>query len=606
MPVFRSFRPFLAVLAAAALAGCASVAQGGRQPEASTAAARAPAEVRAISTDSLRRALSAYLERVQHYGLSGAVLVAKDGEVLVHGGYGLADREGNVSATAETVFDIGSITKQFTAAAILRLEEQGRLRVEDTISRFFTGVPADKRGITIHHLLTHSSGLIGDLGGDYQVMPRDTLIRRALASELQWAPGTRYDYSNLGYSLLGAIIERASGQSYEQYLRRHLLQPAGMWKTGYRIPEWTARELAVGYRGDHRWGTPLDHVWAPDGPWWNLRANGGLLSTVGDLYLWHLALQGDRVLSAESRRKFFQPHVAEDPDGRSHYAYGWAVFTTSRQTKLIAHNGGNGYFFADFLRYVDEDVVAIVATNASAQEMNLARDRVLGALFDGNVPQLPPAALAPVSTASMQSYAGVYSLPSGARIEVSIANGMLQADALDQGAAELLANTAADVLPVHRELSATADRAMEGAGRADFAALHEASDAPERSEATYRRIRAASEENLGSYRSHDVLGTVNVWWGGAPDPVTFVRLNFERGTRLFRLHWDERRIVGYGGFAIPNPARATLMPQGGERFIGYNIGIEHSVPMRFETGEGGAVRLVIAGADGERIAQKER
>ena len=564
------------------------------------------AGAKSLFTDSLSRALGAYLEGLEPYGLSGSVLLARDGEVLVRAGYGLADREGNVPATAETVFDIGSITKQFTAAAILRLEEQGKLRVEDTISRFFTGVPAEKRGITVHHLLTHSSGLIGDLGGDYQVMPRDTLVRRALASELQWAPGTRYDYSNLGYSLLGVIIEQTSGQSYEQYLHQYLLQPAGMSKTGYRIPEWTAHLLAVGYRGAQRWGTPLEHAWAPDGPWWNLRANGGLLSTVGDLYLWHLALQDDRVLTAESRRKFFQPHVAEDEEGRSHYAYGWAVFTTPRQTKLIAHNGGNGYFFADFLRYVDEGVVAIVATNGSAQEMNMARDRVVGALFDGQVPRLPPTALAPLSAEAMQPYVGVYALPSGTRIEVSVANGMLVADAVGQEAAELLSNPAADALSLHRELSALADHAMEGAGRADFAALHEASDAPARSEATYQRIRVTSEENLGPYHSHDVLGTVDAWWGGARDPVTFVRLNFERGTRLFRLHWEERKIVGYGGFVIPNPARATLMPQGGEGFIGYNIGIEHPVPMRFEREGGSAVRLVIAGAQGEQIARKER
>jgi CubicO group peptidase (beta-lactamase class C family) len=164
------------------------------------------------------------------------VLVARDGEVLLHRGYGMADAEAGVPNGPETVYDIGSITKPVTALAILALEEEGRLRTTDPITRFFPEVPEDKRGITLHHLLTHSAGLIGDLGGDYEAMPRDTLVRRALASGLRWAPGTRYAYSNLGYSLLGAVVEIASGEPYEQYLRDRILLPAGMERTGYVLP----------------------------------------------------------------------------------------------------------------------------------------------------------------------------------------------------------------------------------------------------------------------------------------------------------------------------------------------------------------------------------
>ena len=155
-----------------------------------------------------------YLTRATAFGFSGSVLVARDGEIVLHAGYGKADRDAGVPVTPETVFDIGSITKQFTAAAILALEEEGKLRVEDPISRFFDEVPADKRAITVHLLLTHSSGLRGGFGGDYQRMPRDSLVRLVLDSELLWAPGTRFRYSNEGYSLLGAIVEQLSGRSY--------------------------------------------------------------------------------------------------------------------------------------------------------------------------------------------------------------------------------------------------------------------------------------------------------------------------------------------------------------------------------------------------------
>jgi CubicO group peptidase (beta-lactamase class C family) len=360
------------------------------------APACAPAQAPATEPDSLTSETGAelhrYLEGRVPLGFSGAFLVARGGDVVLHEGYGLADRENDVPYTAATVFDIGSITKQFTAAAILKLEEEGRLQTDDPISRFFPDVPEDKQPITVHHLLTHSAGLVDGFGHDYEVMSRDSLVELALASRLQWEPGTRYGYSNAGYSLLGAIIEIASGQAYEQYLRARLFAPAGMRQTGYTMPDWTGAELAVGYRGNRRWGTPLDQRWAPDGPWWNLRTNGGLLSTLEDLYRWHLALHDDLVLSAASKAKLFAPHVAMNTEGSRHYGYGWMVSTTSRDTRLVAHTGGNPYFFADFNRFVDEDVVILMASNEPDRQEKVfpVRRQVIDMVF-GAPPPGPPA-----------------------------------------------------------------------------------------------------------------------------------------------------------------------------------------------------------------------
>ncbi len=562
----------------------------------------APAAASASTRDT---ALDAYLARAAGFGFSGAFLIARNDSILLHEGYGDADREQGVPVTAETVFDIGSITKQFTAAGILKLEEQGRLRVEDSIGRFLPNVPQDKQAITLHHLLTHTSGLIGDLGGDYQIMSRDSVVAGALRSELQWAPGSRYDYSNLGYSLLGAIIEIASGESYERFLHDHLFVPAGMRRTGYRLPTWTADELAIGYREGRRWGTPLDHAWAPDGPWWNLRANGGILSTMGDLYRWHLALQAGHVLSARSRDKLFTPHVAENPEGTFHYGYGWAITRTPRGTRLVMHNGGNGYFFADFLRYIDEDAVVILATNDASQAVTIVRERILAAVFSGNAPTLPPAASDQPDESGLRSYEGAYLLPSGGRIVVTLAGGRLQADALGQAATELLAGTPAAMRDEHRTLNERADSVISAVAREDFTALHRASANPDRAQAILQRIWQQSAENLGALRSIDVLGTVDDWWSDEDGPVTFVRLNRERGARLFRVHWSNGRISGWGGMAIPNPARTTLVPQGQHRFIGYNLGIEREVPIRFEFAGTGRVAVMVVGSpDGDVRASR--
>ena len=307
--------------------------------------------------------LKDWVSKAEDSNFKGSVLVAKGNQVLLKRGFGVADRENARSFSANTVFDILSVTKQFTASAILKLEEKGLLSVNDTVSRFFKDVPDDKKNITIHHLLTHTSGLQTDFKEDYEVVSREDLIKGAWRSTLEAKPGARYQYSNLGYSLLGIIIEKVSKTSYEKFLRENLFLPAGMQDTGYKIPKWDPKNLVSGYDKDVRWGTALDHEWAEDGPWWNLKANGGLLSTLSDLHRWHVALKGSLILSEQSKAKLFSPYVAEDEEETSFYGYGWTVSKTSRDTRLIAHNGGNPYFFSDFRRYVDEDVLILFATN---------------------------------------------------------------------------------------------------------------------------------------------------------------------------------------------------------------------------------------------------
>jgi CubicO group peptidase (beta-lactamase class C family) len=326
--------------------------------------------------------LDTQMRQLAEKGFSGVVFVAKDGQIALNKGYGLADRESKTSYTADTVFDIGSITKQFTGAAILKLEMQGKLSTDDKISKYFKNVPPDKTDITLHHLLTHSAGLLDGLGEDYDKLTRDEMIKGALASRLQTAPGEKYAYSNLGYSLLAAIIEIVTKKPYEKYLSDNLFKPAGMNETGYVTPKWRRENLAAGYAKDgSRWGTPLDKTWDADGPYWNLRGNGGILSTAGDLYKWHLALAGEKILSTAAKEKYFAPHIKEQPEGVSFYGYGWVTQKTPWGTKMIWHNGGNEVFYADFRRFVDENVVVIVGTNSRFGELQREFSKVLQTIF---------------------------------------------------------------------------------------------------------------------------------------------------------------------------------------------------------------------------------
>jgi CubicO group peptidase (beta-lactamase class C family) len=357
-----------------------------------------------------------YLSRLEALGFSGNILIAQNG-VLFQKGYGLADRERNLPMTATTVLPIGSITKQFTAAAILKLEMQGKLRTTDTIGAFIPNVPPDKAGITIHQLLTHTAGLDPDYTlTDFEAVDRATFIARVMHRPLNATPGTHFLYSNAGYALLAAIVEIASKKPYETYLHENLFVPARMFLTGYRIPHWKEGQIAIGYRNGTRWGTIPAHGWAPDGPYWGLKGNGGIHSTPQDMYRWHLALMKNTVLSAQARKKFETGYVNEGPEGMSKYAYGWSV-VQSPQGKLVTHNGGDGIYAADFLRYLDAGVVIYIASNNSTVSAAGISRRVARLAFGSAVP-MPPATVA-LGPANLANLAGTYRLPSGQDVTVA-------------------------------------------------------------------------------------------------------------------------------------------------------------------------------------------
>lgn len=308
--------------------------------------------------------VDAYLQSLVPFGFSGNAIFASGGKVLLAKGYGMADRGRDLPMRADTVISVGSITKQFTAAAILKLAEMGKLNVRDSIAAYFPNVPADKRPITLHELLTHTAGLQSDYGGDYEKIARDAFVARVMAAPLESTPGSRFEYANAGYGLLAAIVERVSGTSYERFLHDSLFVPAGMYETGYRIPQWPVSRIAIGYgREGDAWGTIEGHGWSAQGPYWNLMGNGGILSTPADMLRWSEALQRRRVLNDASIHALQTGYVDEPMGGR--YGYGWDVEKTPHGT-LVSHNGGNGIFAAEFLRFVDSDTVVYVATNAAA------------------------------------------------------------------------------------------------------------------------------------------------------------------------------------------------------------------------------------------------
>ncbi len=324
-----------------------------------------------IHQNATFRQIDSYLSELEKIGFSGSVLVDIKGLKILSKGYGFSDKEKQLKNSPNTIFDIGSVTKQFTAAAILKLEMQGKLSTEDELSKYFDNVPKDKGSITLHDLLRHQSGLTSSVGKDYEKISQEDFLKKVFSSPLRFEVGTDFSYSNIGYSLLAMIIEKVSGKSYENYLYDNLWKPAQMETTGYTRPKFDTNLIAAGYYGDGRiWGKPIGKEWDKIAPYWHLAGNGGILSTTEDLYRWNKALEGEQILSKKVKEKFYRPKLRNGENESSIYAYGWDVSKTGRNTTRVWHNGTNHIFYADFLKFIDEDVTLIMLSNKSHPNFN--------------------------------------------------------------------------------------------------------------------------------------------------------------------------------------------------------------------------------------------
>jgi CubicO group peptidase (beta-lactamase class C family) len=322
-----------------------------------------------VISESIKAKIDNYLNSCVKNGYSGSVLVAKEGEILLSKGYGWADRNKKIPNEPQTVFNIGSVTKQFTAAAVLKLQELEKLRTSDKISIYFPQVSLDKRNITIHQLLTHTTGIPPQTGGfRYDEASKQQFLENFFQAELMYPPGTKYTYANANYILLAAIIEKVSQQEYESFLMENFWTPLQMNSTGYKRKTYASEQLAHGYYFNYTdgnwtdWETTQQYLPNSNNHWYSI-GKGDILSTVEDLYSWHLALEQNKVLKAETRKLMETAFVPENEAQTSFYGYGWAIFNSSSDSKIVTHNGSNGIYFADFIRYVEEDIVVITLSN---------------------------------------------------------------------------------------------------------------------------------------------------------------------------------------------------------------------------------------------------
>ena len=331
---------------------------------------------------------------------NGTVLVMQKGKAIYRKAFGMADREWGVANTVNTKYRIGSVTKQFTAVCILQLAEQGKLSLDDKLSKYIPDYPKGD-SITTHMLLNHTSGI-----QNYTNIPEfwpkavlplshDSMIALFKNKPLNFSPGTKWDYSNSGYYLLGVIVEKASGKNFSSYLLENIINKSGLKNTGMDQLDSVLAYRAKGYSKNRQ------HVWehamliSMEGPF----SAGAMFSTVDDLYRWTKALHNNQVLSAASTQKMLTPY-------KENYGYGIGI-DSLKTHKRVSHSGGIPGFTSYLSSFPDDDLsVAVISNNGSnSSSLGIALESIM---FDlpVQVPYIPKEVK--IDTAILDNYLGKY------------------------------------------------------------------------------------------------------------------------------------------------------------------------------------------------------
>lgn len=320
----------------------------------------------ALAAQDKAAQIDALLKKYNEFGqFNGSALVAENGRVIYKKGIGYANMEWKIANDTDTKFRLASITKQFTAAVILKLVEQGKIKLDGKMTDYLTDYRKETGDrVTIHQLLNHTSGIPSytDRPGFFENDSRDhysvaDVVKKYASGDLEFEPGTKFTYNNSAYFLLGAIIEKVTGKSYAEAMKEHIFTPLGMTNSGYDTSSPLIAKRASGYAR-----TPDGYVNAPYLDMSLPYAAGSLYSTVEDLYLWDQALYGDKVLSAKSKEIMFKP-------GLERYGYGFGIHDRELSDKskisTIGHSGGINGFSTNIIRFVGEKHLIVLLDNTS-------------------------------------------------------------------------------------------------------------------------------------------------------------------------------------------------------------------------------------------------
>jgi D-alanyl-D-alanine carboxypeptidase len=350
----------------------------------------------AVRADKVDDYVKAEMQKQHIPGTSIAVI--KDGKIVKVAGYGFANVELNVPASPETVYKIGSVSKQFIASGIMLLIEEGKISLDDKVSKFLEGTPETWKEINVRHLLTHTSGILREAPGfdPFKIQNDADVIKTAYGSAMRFAPGEKYEYCNVGYFTLAEIIRKVTGKPWGDYLNERLFAPLGMSSTRTTTTTDLVPNRANGY------------VWR-DGKLLNattyfaLRPSGAFLSSVLDLAKWDAALYTDKALKQSTLEQMWQSAKLNNGTSTG-YGFGWDIDTIGGH-KLVHHGGSLPGFRAELARYIDDKLTVVVLTNGDNANPNAIALGIADLYLPGLIPQRTIAKIAPTV---FDAYVGQY------------------------------------------------------------------------------------------------------------------------------------------------------------------------------------------------------
>ncbi len=492
------------------------------------------------SSERRKKELENYLEKVSAYGFSGQILIAEKGKIILDKAYGFADRERKIRSSSDTVFNVASFTKQFTAAAILRLETDGKLKTTDQIGKYLENVPPDKSEITIHQLLSHTSGLTR--GNSTKNTTRDESVQKILAGPLAAKPGEKFIYSNSGFHLLAAIIEKISGQTYQDYLTEKLFRLAGMSHSGFfSDTKWQPGLIAQTHNEWSKLESFTD--WKKI---WNY-GSGSVVSNTGDLYRWFRALSANRIIPQAEKEKLFGKYHQSFDEG-IFYGYGWYIEQLGDGSSLIFHGGDNPGYHSEFRWYVKDERVIILLANyemfepdgVAVQKRIIANN--IARILKGEEYKQPPA-FVKLSAKELKKYEGDYLLPGGDKFKISSDGNSLSISAEGQEAIDALAGYEGETAKKYADATALSEFILKSivAGEKEKILARLPKEDYDFYIPFIPKQIAEFAEKMGKLKDFKVQGTVSFPWN--PDEYrTNVILRFEKGTTDLFLGWGSGRL----------------------------------------------------------------
>ena len=520
------------------------------------------------------RLIKLYLSRVGSFDYSGQVLIAENNNIALDEAYGYANREEKIKATDETIFELASCSKMFTAIAILHLEMEGKLSVNDNLEKFFSHCPADKAGITIHQLLTHTSGIPGgDLVDDFAAISKEKLCEKIFATPLSANPGASFIYSNAGYNLLAAIIEKQSGKDYGAYLKQNIFIPLGM-KHSFIAGDAALKEkkVAVAYNGIANNGGP-DFKFNPR-TW----GGGSVCSTAGDLWLLKNGLYDNTIFNETARKKMMTKYVMVGRKGDNFYGYGCFVYQSpddkSRVVDFIGENerGPNCTFriFPD----LDQTFISLSNCRHVGETLNSWNrwflDPHLKNLWKGDKHFAIPPQVNEVVTRSLSKYAGTYQ-NGNSIIHLSVQGNNLAAEGEGVEASSLLYGMSTNMI--------------EKTGKVEQAVSHFINSYINTNSEGFKMVMSAEQlkgfeeerdglvKKYGQFKSYTIKGIF-------PDRDTSflkcaIELEFEKGKVPFFTLWNmqvpAKPMIDFSSPGDKTTIAKIFAPLDKNTFIGYNF-----------------------------------